>query len=255
MNALPKPPLSLAVCGLDWLRVLPPRAALDRALAFNFPALQLDASMPGARPRELDRSARRDLAALLRRNNVAMSGLDLFIPPRHFVDPALMERAIDAVAGACGLAADIASLASGSRVVSLVLPELGADARDRLARAADAHGVTLADHAWPFNPLPGEEALKVGIDPASVLMGGGDPELAAPSAGKRLAAVRLTDVSSAGRVEPGARGGRIDLDAFAAAVTTTGFAGFVTLDLRQTNAGEDAPGNVLDRWVGGDARA
>ena len=62
-----------------------PRAALARLSKLGFRHVQLDATQPGLRPRELDRSARRHLAATLRRPEDSPIGVDLWVPASHFV--------------------------------------------------------------------------------------------------------------------------------------------------------------------------
>ncbi|MEM7756072.1 MAG: hypothetical protein AAF297_10600, partial [Planctomycetota bacterium] len=69
------------------------KAAIGAVSAMGARAIQLDATRAGLRPRDLERSARRDLAATMRREELAFSGVDLWIPPHHFVDPDRADRA------------------------------------------------------------------------------------------------------------------------------------------------------------------
>ena len=76
-------PLSLSLAGLTPREgvAMEPRAAIEWAAGLGYRAVQLDGAAAGVRARDLDRSGRRDLAALLRRLQLGFSGLDLWIPP------------------------------------------------------------------------------------------------------------------------------------------------------------------------------
>lgn len=84
------------------------RARIEAAKALGFRAIALDATV--LRARDLDRSARRDLAAIFRRDGLAITGWDLPIPPAHFADPARADRAISAARATIELAGDIERL-------------------------------------------------------------------------------------------------------------------------------------------------
>lgn len=251
------------------LRQLAPHA---RGLGFN--GLAIDATAPTLRPRELDRSARRDIAALLRRNSLSFAGVDLFIPPNHLTQPVHADRAFDAIAAAIQLAADLAGLVGGSpsggagRVVTLALPRpISADVLGSINDRAAAAGVRVADAAWP--PL---ESLRIGapdaemalpgvgvaLDPAAVMLmpvaGGasvsaaGDPITGVAAVGARLAQARLTDLSSVGRVAPGDPGGRLDVYAYAITLSTLAPGVPVVLDLRAVADHPAALPRVSARW-------
>jgi sugar phosphate isomerase/epimerase len=253
------------------------RAQLGLARRLGVRWVQLDGTAPGMRARELGRSARRDLAGVLRRGGVGPSGVDLWVPPEHFVSPAHADRAITAALEAIGLAGELARQSAAPRgaVVSLMLPladepgaepaaEVGA-VRAALAERAEREGVTVADHAW----VPGESAqargsrfmgrLAAGLDPAGVLMAGGEPLAAAASLGHLLASARLSDVTAAGRraVGPGgagrsrgagAGGGRLDVAAYAVTLGVVGFVGPVVLDLRDVPDQAEAAARAAEAW-------
>ena len=80
-----------------------PRVVLDRLAVCGFRAVQLSASQPGLRPRELDRSGRRDLAGRLRRLALVAAGVDLWIPRAQLLDPARVDRAVGTMLDAVGL--------------------------------------------------------------------------------------------------------------------------------------------------------
>ncbi|MDX2114742.1 MAG: hypothetical protein SFZ24_03860 [Planctomycetota bacterium] len=203
-------PLALALDGLIAPASLREQAAW--AAAAGFSALQLSAAAPGLRPRELSRSARRDVAAILRSSELSLSGVDLWIPPAHLDDPARADRALSALLDACDYTAEIAALVGGSPVLAVQLPPptSAAAAVDALITRAASIGVRIADHAWPSRPEASQpDALAVGLDPPSILLAGADPAAEASRLSGRIAAARISDLGPAGRVPPGK--GRLDL--------------------------------------------
>lgn len=235
---MPMPELALALVGLREPASV--RAKIELARTLGFRAIALDATDRESRPRELGRSARRDLASLIRRAELRCVGIDAFIPPAHFVDAAHADRAAEAVMHACDFAADLASLTDGEAIVSTLLPP-GFAGRRTLAAHAAGFGVRLADHHAPPDEHAGETSNEpdVGLDPATVMLAGGDVEETLASNADRIASARLSDLDSSGRTEPGT--GRLDLLAYAVSLGTSGYDGPVVLDLRQL---EDQPGVV-----------
>jgi len=255
----PKPELGVSLAGLAPVASAPwaggPRAGIQWAADAGFRSVQLDAAAPGLRPRELDRAARRDVAALLRRLQLRLSGLDLWIPPEHLTDPARSERALEAITQAVELAADLARLgATGvTGVVSVVLAGgLAADARGQLASHAESHGAWIADHAVPgpggFAAWAAESGIGVGLDPAAILLGGQDPAALAARAGPALRSARLSDATMTGRAAPGLSSGRLDMLAYAAALAVAGYTRGVVLDLRGLADQAQAAAAARDRW-------
>jgi sugar phosphate isomerase/epimerase len=208
-----------------------PRAALDRLASMGFRHVQLSAAQPGLRPRDLDRSARRDLLARLRRLAMSASGLDLWIPSSHLVAPAQVDRAVTALLGAIELAGQL-----GRCPVSV---SLAADDQDSLTsivetvtRHAGQNGVEVADHAVP--PVRGRP-VGVGIDPAAWLVQEQDPAEAVSTYSQRLASIRLCDLLTSGTRgpigEPG--GGRLDVHAYRDAIVNSGYRRPLVVDVRQ----------------------
>jgi len=235
--------LSLALLGLTHEGL---RAQLEWVASLGYRAVQINAAAPDARPRDLGRSARRDLAAIIRRLELTASGVDLFVPPAHLTAPEHADRAFAAMMAAIDFTADLASLTQGSPVLSVELPS-DDDARSVVATLtahADARGVRLADHAWPatwgLRDDPGAGPIGVGLDPAAVLLAGASPAKEAAKLGKRLASARLSDIAAAGRVEAGQ--GKLDLMTYSVSVITAGYSGFGIVDLRgirdQANAAQ-----------------
>lgn len=206
--------------------------------ALGVAGVQLSATQSGMRPRELDASARRDLRAMLVRLGLEPSGLDLWIPSDHFLDPAHADRAIDAVRAACELASFL-----GRVPVVLALPARSEDPaqaarRDEvaaaLADAADLHGIRLAVagdaraglRCPPFGML---------LDPAALLALGADPIAAAARSAGPVVAARVVDQLRSGLRGPiGCPGdARLDVLAFRIALESSGFAGLPVIDARQ----------------------
>jgi sugar phosphate isomerase/epimerase len=221
------PPLAatLAPLGED------PVAGLEVLRAIGYRAVQLSATQPGMRPRELDASSRRDLSVRLRRLEMRCAGLDLWIPPEHFANPVYADRALDAMKQAISLAADLGRVA-----VSTALPaqteanaQLLRDIRAMISGAAAHAGVEIADHgsdavkgAWEGSA---GDPMGVGIDPAMLLSIGEDPVLSVARCAKRLRAARIVDMLQSGMRAPPceADGARLQLDEYVLALAGGGF--------------------------------
>lgn len=225
-------------------------------------AVQLDATLRGIRPRELDQRARRDLVATVARAGLSLAGLDFFVPRRHFTDAAHVDRAMTAAIGAIQLAADL-----GRLPVSLGLPvrDLAEDARAALVEAADGHGVVLAVHAedqldalLPWVDAVDLPVLGVGFDPAVALARKADPQALAASLGKRLRVARLADWSSEAddATDGAAVGARCvvgqgELDVMPYRMTVdlaSGRTGPIVLDLRQMRSPVRAMHEAVKQW-------
>ena len=241
------------------------REDLTAIASMGFRAVQLSATQPGLRPRELDGSARRGLRATLRRLELQPAGVDLWIPGEHFTLGEHVDRAVDAVCAAIELAANLAAtIPKGvpSRVpVSLTLPNaLPADVADSkygsstsasstssatgdaiaaiatIAGHAERFGVELADHAVPIVDGVGRN-IGWGVDPAAWLAHGEDPAqiIAAHSARHPLVSARLVDLLRSGMRGPPGIGPehRLDILAYRVALSIAGYRRPVVLDARQ----------------------
>jgi len=212
----------------------PPRLAIDRIAVMGFRSVQISAVQPGLRPRELDQSARRDLAATLRRRELQLAGIDAFIPTEHFLDPATISRAVDAVLASIGLAGDL-----GQCPVSVILPQSSQDNEsmdeviEAMVHVAQQRGVALADYALPVSRAM-DETHGVGIDPPAWLAAGEDPAAAVNQHAAHLTVARLADLNTTGmRCPPGQHGGRLDVTSYRVALSITGYQRSVVLDARQ----------------------
>lgn len=231
------------------------RDAVATLASDGFHAVQLDGTLAGIRPRDLDNRARKDLLAMLARHEVRAVGLDLFIPRKHFHEAEHMDRAMGAALAAIELAADL-----GRLTVSLALPvsKMNDEAKATLVEAADGRSVQLAVHAedqldallsWVDEvDLP---ALSIGLDPVSLLTRGLDPAEQTHRLSQRLAAARLGDYLAENDEGVGERCeiGRGDLDmlAYRIAVDLTQIAS-VTIDLRSLARPMRAAGQAVEAW-------
>ncbi|RMH25999.1 MAG: hypothetical protein D6693_07965 [Planctomycetota bacterium] len=243
----PGPPtLAVSLAGLP--RSRPPRAWIEWSVRAGFRGVALDASAPGVRPRELGAGARRDLAALLKRQETRLAGLDLFIPPADFVSPSRQDRAIAALTGALELAGDLTRLGAGAACVTAELPEsLDPATRSALAEAARSTGARLAEARVPL-PAPEEDGAVIpAVDPASLILTGIDPVEALAGLPVGLAALRVSDAAGGRRVELGA--GALDVAAYRS-LAVLGGAGHVVADLRGLADAHAAARAALGAWSG-----
>ncbi|MEM9414737.1 MAG: TIM barrel protein [Planctomycetota bacterium] len=173
------------------------RGVFSALADLGFRSVQLDAALPGIRPRELDQRARRDLAAAAQRAGLAIAGVDLFIPRQHLLEAEHLDRATQAILAAIQFASDL-----GRIPLSTALPvaEMPDDVSAALLAQADALGVMLAVHAedqpeqlatWVAES--GDGVAGVALDPAAVLASQADPVQRLQQAGRLLAVARLSD--------------------------------------------------------------
>ena len=254
----PRPPAAATLVSLAG----DPRAGFLIAGELGLRGVQLSSGQPGTRPRDLDRSGRRDLSAAARRNELEVAGIDAWIPPEALLDSSTVDRAVGELLAAIGLAGDL-----GGVPVSVRFPGTeGDEIVATLAAAAARVGVMLVDHAVPprgrgatlarneSSPkgllIPGAvdpeasgskldpdgsriEGVGIGIDPPAWLVAGLDV-LEAVAAG--VQSVRLADLTADGmRIPPGDPDGRIDPGALIALARTGGWEGLPIIDGRRWN--------------------
>lgn len=241
------PEIAVSTCGFN----PSPRVAIETIATLGVRAVALDVSVPELRPRNLSRSARRDLAALLRKAEFDLAGLDIWIPPEHFTDPSSSQRAIEAAQQALALSSELMPLVGGrSRaVVSVVLPvDLSQVDRQALGSFAQHCGATLVDHAIMLDDAVRTEGIGVGIDPVYYLTDGQSPGKAITRAGEHLMSARLCDTNAMGRCVVGATGSKLDLSSYAGAMIVSGQA-FVTVDVRSLPDPAVGAEQAMQRWI------
>lgn len=222
-----------------------PRDAIEWVSTSGIRAIQLDAAMPGLRPRELDSSARKGVVSLLKRLELAFTGVDLWIPPEHFVRPDTQQRAVDAVDAALAFANDLKGL-EVPPTVSLRFPEEGGGWKVHLETAAAKIGVMIADHAAGAPATNAASAIGAGVDPAAELERGRDPASVVARLGIGLVSARLSDYGSMKRTTVGR--GSLDLMAYGAALATIQFARPLVLDVRGVEKGQESVAEATAAW-------
>ena len=197
---------SLSIAGLHATAAPGPwsggaRGAIEWAASLGFRRVHLDAAAPGLRARGLDRSARRDLGATLKRHGLGLTGMDLWVPGEHYADPATTDRAAGALLGAIELAGEVSTLAgAGTAVVSITLPEEpDATLIDAIAGAADRAGVVVEDHTARGEPVAGAGVIHPGFDTGREVLRGGKPNKTFSRVASSLASLRLNDADDTGR--------------------------------------------------------
>lgn len=224
------------------------RQVLHRLANYQFDAIQLDATLSGLRPRDLDHRARQDVLALLNRSNLRLSGMDLFIPRDHYLATEHLDRAMQATLASIELAADF-----GRIPLSIALPiqQMADDTKTALIESAEGHSVRLAVHAedqldeliaWVEQvDLP---TVGCGLDPAAILSKAADPAALVHRIGRRLSVARLSDASSRDAIRCPIGQGDLDVSTYRIAVDLAAHrTGPVVLDLR---GHEDPLNTALD---------
>lgn len=246
------PEIAVALSGLPTGRGRPWGSSTHEGCAFvrelRVRGVALDGARPDCRAKDLGRSARRDLAAMIRRAELELAGIDLWIPSEHYADAQRSARALEAALAGAVLAAELARLVGGrSRpVVSVTLPAaLGEHDRAALAHGAERHGAIVADHTPDAASM--DAGTGVGVDPAACLLAGTTPQACLHRAGPALASLRLSDLNAAGRCAVASEGARLDLPAYAASAVGTGLR-WITADTRGVNDASRAVQAAIDGW-------
>ncbi len=170
----------------------------------------------------------------MRRREIEFTGIDLWIPAEHFTGAEHCSRAVEIIHQTTELASEMASLVGGRSTarVSVMTPgSIDADLLRVMGDGAERVGSLIVDHRVDL-PRACPAGVAIGVDPASVLIAGGDPVEAVHAAGGRLGSVRLDDVNAMGRCPVGTEGSRLDIDGYKAALIVGGV-DWVTIDLRQ----------------------
>lgn len=265
----PRPRVAVTLAPLD----PEPRMGLRQAARLRVPAVQLSAGQVGTRPRDLDRSGRRDLLVAARRLELEIAGIDAWFSSEALTDPDRVDAAMTALMESVELAAEL-----GRLPISLRFPRDGVeDLIESLVMAGERVGVRILDHAAPprgsrFDRVdsdtapqgllvPGEEeaaptsvecggaaieGLGVGLDPPSWLVAGLDP---LDAAGRGIESLRLADLTADGmRVPAGDPDGRVDLVALLATARVGGLEAIPVIDARRWADPVAGVQATLSRW-------
>ena len=237
-----QPPFDLALSTLGVSPECPPRQVIEWAAGAGFRAIMLDSARAGIRPRDLDRSARRGLASLLRRLELRLAGAELWIPSEHYASPTNSERAVAGVLSSIDLLAELAALIETDRTLTLTLPADGADeAISVIAQAAHRAEIRIANAAWPGRKTSDESPIGVCLDPRTIARNDDDPVAITTACHEPPDAARWPFSTS--RPEE-----VIDPLGYASALSIVGFRGDVALDLRDAIDPESDALSALTRW-------
>ncbi len=213
---------------------MPIRTAIDQIARAAIPAVQIDALDKETAPKQLGLSARRDLQATLRRRELAVSGVDCFLPARAFTSAEEVDRAVAMTIEAIRMASHL-----GRVPVSCSFPRPDADVIDRggilaaVDQCAQQCGVFVADHTLHGQPAPAAAMIGMGIDPVSVVLANIDLAGYAGAVSGRLVSARLSDITDGGMRVPIPDGGRINVTSYAVALEISGYKQPVVIDTRQ----------------------
>jgi len=159
----------------------------------------------------------------LTRLELAVAGIDLWIPPSHFTDEAHVDRAIAAVGDACSL---LGALGGGPLTLAWPDPLPTDETIQACLAAAGRHGAVLAPVCSPPDLRP--DGCVPCVDTAVWTAAGLDP-IAGVADGS--AAVRLTELVGGVRV-PGGTGGSLDVEALRIACEIAAPARGIVADVR-----------------------
>ena len=223
------------------------RAALEWLGKAGYRGVQLSATDPETRPRELSQSARRDLAATIARHELACSGIDLFIPSAHFGDPAHVGRAIEATEAAV----EFAALLGRVPVTVPLSATVAGDVRAAVGDIGGRHGVDLLIPVVSAEELASVvQPFAASIDCAAALAAGCEPASLVLKAQSGLGGVRLVDLTRTGLrapiLEP--RESRLDALALRVALDAAGFRRAPVVDARQWSDPRQGLSASLSRW-------
>ena len=232
---------------------MPVKQAVGQLSKLGFRAIQLDATLSGIRPRDLDQRSRQDLIAVLTRSSMQLAGLDCFIPRKDFELPDHVDRAVAAASACIELAADF-----GRVPVSLALPiaSVASDVQTALLTVADAHGVPLAIHAedqldqlkqWVIDI--NQPILGLSMDPASLIASDIDPDIQVQQLGDYLTVGRLSDYRKDTNLRCAVGQGSLDLMSYRLMLDMAkGRRGPVVLDLRGLEYPQQAAAQAIQAW-------
>ena len=202
-------------------------------------------------PQNLSQSGRRHLARLVASQGLSFAALGSAARGAGLADPALVDALVGRMSQTMRLAADM-----GVRVVSLDVgccvspdgePEAGAvEALRALAGEADRVGTICAVRAGTGDPTVlarvvrelGCPALRIGVDPGALLMGGYDPVQFLATCGDQVSMAYVRDAQPGG----GGRGGEemalghggLDLQAYLAGLVASSYAGLPIIHRART---------------------
>ncbi len=243
----PRPRLGATVMPLtSGAHAMPLRDALTWLSSAGYSAVQLSATDPLTRPRELSRSARSDLSAALTRAELVCSGVDFFIPPAHFLDSEHITRAVESLLAAVELAAQLGRVP----VVASIPLETAADVVAQIAATAAKLGSAVLVPVGSGDTALIPAGLGACLDCAASLGLGHEPHTVVATLGNRLGGVRVVDLLRSGMRGPigEPRESRLDAMALRAVLDIASFRGIPVIDARQWNDARAGLSRSIERW-------
>lgn len=230
------PPLSVNITPLIPAGGAAIKRTIDQIANRDIHCIHLSAATKGLRPRELDKSARRDLLATLTRKSIMLSSIDLLIPNEHWNDNKQVDRALSSTISAIHLAADLGRVPLS---INLPIDLITNEIKHELITAADGHSTPLAIHIadqseslHPWLKNLDHPMIGASIDPAIQLQIKNDPVNILSNFANHLFLARLDDLAISGqRCNIGS--GRLDLLAYKIALGTLEKLKAIVLELRE----------------------
>lgn len=250
---------------------LAPKVALRRASELRFRSVEMATVAGDVSASNLSSSGRRHLVRYVEGLGLAFSSLVADFPGIRLTDPRTVDERVAGTLEVIDLAADMRVPVVTAGVGALTHPETGEpsplamEALRRIGEAADARGVLYAlrpsyDSGDRLADVLGEircPALRVGLDPAALVMSGVDPVRVAERLAGDVCLFHARDASIGGRDRGGTEmrlgEGEVDFTGVLGVLEEMDFSGDYILRRRDSNTPvEDirAAKDVLARLLG-----
>ncbi len=222
---------------------LPVKAGLDCLARLGFGSVELGTSSPDVNPRALSRSGRRHLARHVGNLGLSLAALSGEPGGSGQIEPASLEARADHTRAVLEMAADLGAGIVTTGLGRLIHPSSG-QPEDRvvevlkyLGEQADRVGVLFAARVGDDDPVElatllermNCPSLRVCIDPAAVLGGGGDVTWAVGVLCNHLALAHARDATlsspSGGMMETRLGRGDVDFISYLASMAAAGYTG------------------------------
>jgi len=222
---------------------LPVKDAIRKAAELKFSAVEIPALMGETSPHNLSSSGRRHLSRYVEGFGLKLAALAADMPTLRLTDPGAVDERIARTCAIIELAKDLNVAVVTASVGALTHPESGApsppamDALRRIGEYADARGTVYAIR--PSHD-PGDRvvrvldelccpSIRIGLDPAAMVMSGVNPFYAAERLAGRIALLHARD-ASAGLTDRRGREtrlgeGEVDFVGILSVLEATGFRG------------------------------
>ncbi|MFH1108304.1 MAG: sugar phosphate isomerase/epimerase family protein [Planctomycetota bacterium] len=196
---------------------LPVKDALHKAAELEFHAVELPTVTGDVTPRNLSASGRRHLARYVENLGLDLSALAADIPALRLTDPRTVDERVARTCEIIDLAKDLGTPIVTASVGALTHPETGGGSRlavealHRIGEYADARGVVYAirpsgDAGDRLARVLDElrcPSIRIGLDPAAMVMSGVNPLSAVERLPDRIALLHARDATAGLSDRPG----------------------------------------------------